>query len=282
MKNSNCKKELMGVYIIWYREMLLYFRNKIKLFTSFFVPIMLTIFLGSGLASFFPTAIEVENFSNFFYSGVLVLSIAVNVFDATVSLVWDKEFGFMREILVAPLSKTKIVLGKTLGAVTRGLMQGVALLVVAPVLGINLYLYQIFLLLLLMILISVIIASLGIIVASFIRRIETFSLFSQIFIAPLLFLSGAFFTLEKIPHWMQMISYFNPLFYTVNGIRILIFNNDFMPERMSNIIAYNFNFGFIVLIVFALVSMGIAVMAFNRLSVGEVIKKILEETEDMI
>jgi ABC-type polysaccharide/polyol phosphate export permease len=81
---------------------------------------------------------------------------------------------------------------------------------------------------------------------------------------------------------MQMISYFNPLFYAVNGIRILIFNNDFMPEKMSNMIAYNFNFGFIVLIVFALVSLGVAVMAFNRLSVGEVIKKILEETEDMI
>ncbi|MDD3156190.1 MAG: hypothetical protein PHP14_01990 [Candidatus Pacebacteria bacterium] len=81
---------------------------------------------------------------------------------------------------------------------------------------------------------------------------------------------------------MQMISYFNPLFYAVNGIRILIFNNDFMPERMSNMIAYNFNFGFIVLIVFALVSLGVAIMAFNRLSVGEVIKKILEETEDMI
>lgn len=106
----------------------------------------------------------------------------------------------MREILVAPLPKTKIVMGKILGAVTRGLMQGVALLIIAPVLGINLYLYQIFLLLLLMTLISIIIASFGIIIASFIRRIETFSLFSQIFIAPLLFLSGAFFTLEKIPH----------------------------------------------------------------------------------
>jgi ABC-2 type transport system permease protein len=161
---------------------------------------MLTIFLGSGLASFFPTANQVENFSNFFYSGVLVLSIVVNVFDATISLVWDKEFGFMREILVAPMSKPKVVIGKILGAVTRGLMQGIALLIVAPILGINFFVYQIFLLLLLMVLISITIASLGIIVASFIKRIEMFSFFSQIFVSPMLFLSGAFFTLEKIPH----------------------------------------------------------------------------------
>jgi len=106
----------------------------------------------------------------------------------------------MREILVAPMSKPKVVIGKILGAVTRGLMQGIALLIVAPILGINFFVYQIFLLLLLMVLISITIASLGIIVASFIKRIEMFSFFSQIFVSPMLFLSGAFFTLEKIPH----------------------------------------------------------------------------------
>lgn len=188
----------------------------------------------------------------------------------------------MREILVAPLSKTKIVIGKMLGAITRGLIQGVALILIAPFLGISLYIYQIFLLLLLMILISTIIAGLGIVVASFIKRIETFSLFTQIFVSPLLFLSGAFFTLEKTPYWIQSISYFNPLFYAVNGVRILVFNNDFMPEKMSNMLVYNFNFGFAVLIIFALLSLAISIMVFSRVSITEVIKKILEETEDMI
>jgi len=188
----------------------------------------------------------------------------------------------MREILVAPLSKTKIVFGKILGAVTRGLMQGIALLIVAPFLGISFYVYQIFLLLLLIILISITIASLGIIVATFIKRIETFSLFSQIVVSPLLFLSGAFFTLEKIPHWMQAISYFNPLFYAVNGVRILVFNTDFMPEKISNLLVYNLNFGFGVLTVFAVVSFGLAIMIFSRVSITEVIKKLIEETEDMI
>lgn len=106
----------------------------------------------------------------------------------------------MREILVAPLSKTEIIFGKILGAVTRGLMQGIALLIIAPVLGINFFVYQIFLLLAIMILISIGIAGLGIITASLIKRIETFSVISQIFVSPLLFLSGAFFTLEKTPH----------------------------------------------------------------------------------
>ena len=116
--------------------MLLFSRNHLKVFTSFFIPIFLVVFLGSGFMTFLPSASEIKNFSNFFFSGALILSIVVNVFDSTISLVWDKEFGFMREILVSPVSRTEIVIGKILGATTRGLMQGLMFLMLAPLLNI--------------------------------------------------------------------------------------------------------------------------------------------------
>ena len=268
--------------MIWHREMLLFFRNKLKLFTSFFLPTILILFLGNGLATFFPNYDSSINFPNFFYSGIFVLSIVVNVFDATISLVWDKEFGFMREILVAPLSKTEIVIGKIAGATTRGLMQGILLLILAPVLNIFPNTYQLFLLIILIILISISIAGLGIITASYMKRIESFQLISQILLSPLLFLSGAFFTLERIPRWMQYISMSSPLFYAINSIRFLLFENDFIPIKMSGLLIYNFNFAFIITFLFAIVSFGMSIMIFNRVKLTTIIKKIIEETEDMI
>lgn len=275
-------KKLTSIYIIWYREMLLFSRNQLKVFTSFFIPTALVVFLGSGFVTFFPTASSIENFSNFFFSGALVLSIVLNVFDSTISLVWDKEFGFMREILVAPVSKAEIVLGKILGATTRGLIQGILFLALAPILNIYFSFSQIALLLLLIFLTSVGVAGMGIIVASYIKKIESFSIINQIFISPLVFLSGAFFTLEKTPLWMQTISYFNPLFYSVNGIRLLVFNTNFIPQKMSNMLFYNFNFAVIFLIFFASISLLVSTMIFSKVKLTEVIRIILKETEDMI
>ncbi len=275
-------KKLTSIYIIWYREMLLFSRNQLKVFTSFFIPTALVVFLGSGFVTFFPTASSIENFSNFFFSGALVLSIVLNVFDSTISLVWDKEFGFMREILVAPVSKAEIVLGKILGATTRGLIQGILFLALAPILNIYFSFSQIALLLLLIFLTSVGVAGMGIIVASYIKKIESFSIINQIFISPLVFLSGAFFTLEKTPAWMQTISYFNPLFYSVNGIRLLVFNTNFIPQKMSNMLFYNFNFAVIFLIFFASISLLVSTMIFSKVKLTEVIRIILKETEDMI
>jgi len=105
----------------------------------------------------------------------------------------------MREILVAPLSKTEIVIGKIAGATTRGLFQGILLLMVGPILGIMPNLSQLLLLLVLIILISISISSIGIIVASYMKCVESFQLISQLVVSPLVFLSGAFFTLERVP-----------------------------------------------------------------------------------
>jgi len=268
--------------MIWYRDVLLFFRNKLKLMAVLFLPTLLILFLGTGLATFFPNYDSSINFPHFFYSGIFVLSIVVNVFDSTISLVWDKEFGFMREILIAPLSKTEIAIGKIAGATTRGLFQGMLLLMVGPILGIVPSFSQLLLLITLIILISISISSIGIIIASYMKCVESFQLISQLVVSPLVFLSGAFFTLERVPKWIRTISLSDPIFYALNSIRFLLFGNDFVPNGMSKLLIYNFTFCFIVTAVFALVTFALAIMVFNRVKLTSVIKKIIEETEDMI
>jgi len=269
-------KNWQGISIIWQRELLLFWRNKIKVFTSIFLPFILVLIFGKGMNAMLPDNILGFDFANFFYSGVLVLSVVVAVFDSTISLVWDKEFGFMREILAAPLLKTEVALGKLLGATTRGVIQGILTLMAAPFLNIQISLPSILLCLLFIFLISIGMAGLGIIISSKISRMETFSVLMQIVIGPLVFLSGAFFPLEKTPLWMQTISHYDPLFYAINGLRFIL-GNKFVSAELSESIYYNFNFCFFITFSFALAMFIGAILAFNRLSIFKAIIKLIEE-----
>jgi len=272
-------KEWQAINIIWQRELLLFWRNKIKVFTSVFLPFILVLIMGKGMSAMLPNQILGFDFSHFFYSGVLVLSVVMAVFDSTISIVWDREFGFMREILVAPISKTEIALGKMLGAVSRGLIQGILILAVAPFLEITLFPSTVGLCLLFIILVSIGMAGLGMVISSHISRMETFSLLMQFVISPLIFLSGAFFPIEKIPLWMQTISHFNPLFYALNGLRFIL-GGKFVAPEYTHLIYYNFNFSLLVIFVFALVGFVSALMVFNKFSIFSIFVKRLEETRE--
>jgi len=130
-------KKLQTLYIIWYREVLIYLRNSLKFFTSIFLPILILIFLGTGLKTIFPTPVLHYDFAQFFFPGILGLSISVMAISSTMSIVWDREFGFLKEILVSPISRSYIALGKILGATTTALLQGSLILLTTPYLGIN-------------------------------------------------------------------------------------------------------------------------------------------------
>ncbi len=279
MFNKYVIKEWQAINIIWQRELLLFWRNKLKVLTSIFLPFILVLIFGQGISSMLPSDIIGFDFAHFFYSGVLVLSVVVAVFDSTISLVWDREFGFMREILVAPISKTEIAIGKMLGAISRGLIQGILILMVAPFLHISLSVSTIGLCLLFIILISTGMAGLGIMVSSQISRMETFSLIMQFIVAPLVFLSGAFFPIEKIPQWMQIISHYNPLFYALNGLRYIL-GGKFIPPEYTHLIFYNFGFSLFIVFAFALVCFVGAILVFNKISILSMLVKIIEENEE--
>jgi len=195
-------KKLQTLYVIWYREVLIYLRNTLKFFTSIFLPLLILLFFGTGLK----TALHYD-FSQFFFPGILCLSVSIMAISSTMSIVWDREFGFLKEILVSPISRSYIALGKILGATTTALLQGTLILLTMPYLGIHFNIPSFIQIILVIFLIGYGMSALGIFFASRLKKMESFSILSQIIIAPMAFLSGAFFPLKNVPSWMITIAH---------------------------------------------------------------------------
>jgi ABC-2 type transport system permease protein len=138
---------------------------------------------------------------------------------AGVSVVWDREFGFLREILVAPIGRTGIVLGKAIGATVTGLLQVLIMLVLAPILGVPLSPGIVLGLIPVVVILSLGLSGLGILIASFMTSQQGFQLVIQLLIFPLIFLAGVFFPVDNVPDWLAVISKVNPLTYGVDAIR---------------------------------------------------------------
>jgi ABC-2 type transport system permease protein len=153
------------------------------------------------------------------YPGIVAQAVLTSSLFAGVSVVWDREFGFLREILVAPIGRTGIVLGKAIGATVTGLLQVVLMLVLAPILGVELRLDIILGLIPVVVILALGLSGLGILIASFMTSQQGFQLVIQLLIFPLIFLAGVFFPVDNVPDWLAVISKLNPLTYGVDAIR---------------------------------------------------------------
>jgi len=172
-------KKLQTLYVIWYREVLIYLRNTLKFFTSIFLPLLILLFFGTGLKTMFPVSALHYDFSQFFFPGILCLSVSIMAISSTMSIVWDREFGFLKEILVSPISRPYIALGKILGATTTALIQGTLVLLTMPYLGIHFDTSSFTQTIIVIFLISYGMAALGIFFASRLKKMESFSILSQ-------------------------------------------------------------------------------------------------------
>jgi ABC-2 type transport system permease protein len=184
---------------------------------------------------------------------------------AGVSVVWDREFGFLRELLVAPLGRTGIVLGKAAGAAVVALLQVALMLLIAPIVGVELSLQMIVLLVPIVFILSIALSGLGLLVASYMRSQQGFQLLIQLLIFPLIFLAGVFFPINQAPEWLQVVSKFNPLTYGVDAIRqVMIGSAD--PRVGVTVLGHTMTLGEEVLLigVFAVALLTAAAWAFNR------------------
>jgi len=256
---------MKGVYIIWYREILIYLRNPIKFFTSLFLPFFILIFFNLGLKTISPSFYLTSHFPEFFFSGILGLSAATMAFSSTISTVWDREFGFLREILVSPVPRSHIVLGKILGAATTALIQGTLILLIAPFLGISLKISIFLKALLAIFLISYGMAGLGFFLASHLKRIESFSIVLQLIIAPMVFLSGAFFPINNSIPWMLKLSQYNPLTYGINILRWLLFENLLPKEEILKMTTRGLSYSLFAIIIFSVIITFISVQLFKKI-----------------
>ena len=208
-----------GMWVIAYRDLLRFVQERSRLISSFAMPLLFLVIFGAGFSRVIGNMTPGVDFIQFIYPGIIAMTVLMGSLMSGLSVVWDREFGFLREVLVAPMSRTGIVLGKAAGTALIALGQGLVMLVLAPFVGVTVNAMMILKLVPLLIIISLALSGLGILIASRMRSQQGFQMLVQIIIMPLVFLSGVFFPVNNVPTWLEVISKINPLTYGVDAIR---------------------------------------------------------------
>jgi len=182
-------------------------------------PLIFLVIFGAGFGQLIGSLAPGVDFIQFMYPGLVAMSVLTSSLFAGVSVVWDREFGFLREVMVAPIARSGIVLGKAVGATATALVQVALLLVLAPFIGVSLSIESVVALVPVVAILALGLSGLGILIASFMTSQQGFQLVMQLLIFPLIFLAGVFFPVNSVPDWLQVISKLNPLTYGVDAIR---------------------------------------------------------------
>ena len=222
-----------GIWVIAYRELVRFIQERSRIFSSFAMPLLFLIIFGAGFNRIIGTLTPGVNFIKFIYPGIIAMTVLMTSVFSGLSVVWDREFGFLKEVLVAPLNRGGIVLGKAAGGSVVALIQALIMLIVAPILGIELNVLLIASLIPIIIIISLSLAGFGILIASRMRSQQGFHMLVQLIIFPLIFLSGIFFPVNSVPTWLQVISKINPLTYGVDAIRQIFLNGQAMSATID-------------------------------------------------
>jgi len=232
-------RNLMAIEIVWYRDILRYLRDWVRIITSLMQPLLFLFIFGSGLASSFspagarPGGVAGVSFQTFIFPGVVSMAVLFTAIFSAISIVWDREFGFLREMLVAPVSRTSIVLGKALGGSTIAMFQGTLMLVFAPLIGVRLDVGLVIILMLEMLLLAFTMTSLGIVIASRMQSMESFSVVMQFVLMPMFFLSGALFPLTHVPGWLAFLNKLDPVTYGVDPLRQAVMSGMKLPPVVA-------------------------------------------------
>ena len=217
---------VMVIYTIWLREFKIFSREKVRLIAGAGQPLIYLAVLGNGLTSGARlTATGHIDYLKYMYPGVIGMSILFTSIFSALSIIWDREFGFLKEVLVAPVPRWGVAIGKSLGGSTVSMVQCVILIAIAPLVGISLTVAMVIKLLGLAFLMSFAVTSLGVVIASRMQSMQSFQMVMNFMIMPLYFLSGAMFPMASAPVWMKTLMAADPLVYGVDGIRNVVFSD---------------------------------------------------------
>jgi ABC-2 type transport system permease protein len=220
------RHDLRAVSIVWRRELIRFRSDRLRAITALVQPVLFLFVLGTGLSRLasrgMPAGVD---FRTFIYPGVLAMSVLFTAIFSAASVVWDREFGFLREMLVAPVRRWAIVIGKCLGGATVATFQGIIFLALAGVAHVP---YNPVLLLALvgeLLLLSFTLTAFGVMMAARIKQIQAFMALTQMFVMPLFFLSGALYPLSGLPGWLTVLTRVDPLTYIVDPMRQAVFGH---------------------------------------------------------
>jgi ABC-2 type transport system permease protein len=217
---STLVRNLRTIGTVALRELIRLRRMPTRLISGFVQPVLFLLVLGAGLSHLVgDKGIRGVSYQEYIFPGVLAMSVITSALFASIAIVWDREFGFMREMLVAPVSRSAIVLGKAVGGGSVAVVQGIVLIVLAPVVGVHLTPLNVLGLLGALVLLAFAMTALGIVLASRMRRMESFQMVMALVLQPMIFLSGAIFPLERLPGWLAVPCRLNPATYGVDLAR---------------------------------------------------------------
>ncbi len=208
-----------AVYVMWLRQLKRYWRSKPRIIGSLAQPLLFLIALGFGFGPIFQKA-GGGDYIEFLAPGIVGMSILFTAMFVGIEVIWDRQFGFLKETLVAPVSRYKIMIGRTLGGATVASLQGLVVLLISMIIGFrptNLLLIPVAFVF--MFLIAMLFTALGTAIASKLEDMQAFQLIMNFVIMPVFFLSGALFPLDSLPNSIIIITRLNPLSYGVDGIR---------------------------------------------------------------
>lgn len=210
---------MSAIYILWLRELKRYFRSRSQIVASLGQPLLYLLALGFGLGPIFRKAGN-GSYIQFVSPGVIGMTVLFSSIFSGLGLLWDRQFGFLKETLVAPVSRTTIMLGKTLGGATVAMLQGLLVVVVCLLVGFRpQHLSDIPIAFVFMLLIAIVFASLGMAIGSRLENMQGFQLIMNFLVMPIFFLSGALYPLTNLPKALGLITMVDPLSYGIDGLR---------------------------------------------------------------
>ena len=231
-EREDLRGELRTIGMVWERELIRFARTRTRILSSFVQPVLFLFVLGYGMSTLVGTTAGFT-FKKFVFPGIVAMSVVMTAMFSAISIVWDREFGFLREMVVAPVSRASLVIGKTLGGASIATAQGTIMLVLAPLIGVHLTALLVVEVIGLELLMAVAMTTFGVFIASRIQKIEGFQVVMQLLLFPMLFLSGALFPLKGLPTWLAVITRLNPLTYAVDPLRRVVFAVQHMPPAAA-------------------------------------------------
>ncbi len=217
---SPLKRDLRAIYTLWLRDIIRLWRDKLRLIGSFVQPLLFLFILGGGLRGrVVPPGDGKMNYQSFIFPGILAMSILFTASFSGIAVVWDREVGFLKEVLVAPLSRTAIVIGKVLGGSTNSLIQASMLMGLTPFMGIHLSFGKTLMALGIMMMIGISQTAMGIALSVRMSSSQGFMVLLNFIILPLYFLSGAMFPIDGLPPWLSFLAHLDPVTYGVDLLR---------------------------------------------------------------
>jgi daunorubicin resistance ABC transporter membrane protein len=268
------RSDLRAVSIVWQRELIRFRRDRLRAITSLIQPLLFLLVLGTGLSSLAKGSMPPGvSFKAFIYPGVLAMSVMFTAIFSAASIVWDREFGFLREMLVAPVSRSAIVIGKCLGGATIATFQGIIMLALAPLADVPYNPVLMITLTLELLLLAFTLTAFGVMMAARITQFQAFMALTQMLVMPLFFLSGALYPLTGLPAWLSFLTRIDPLTYVVGPMRHAVFSHLNLDPLAIQALSPGITWGgwvvpiwlsLTMVLVMGLTMMGVAIVTFSK------------------